>query len=156
MHTMLRAALFLIPGLLPLLAWGGLPAYSQGYDPARDPAADGRAALQLARHTGRRVLIEVGGDWCSWCRVLDRFLAEHKTLREKLDRHFVVLKVNVSDENDNAEFMAGLPRPLGYPHLYVSDPEGRILFSKDSGELLVNGRYSVQRFNDFIDRWKQP
>ncbi|HID49486.1 MAG TPA: DUF255 domain-containing protein, partial [Chromatiales bacterium] len=113
-------------------------------------------ALQLARHTGRRVLIEVGGDWCSWCRVLDRFLAEHKTLREKLDRHFVVLKVNVSDENDNAEFMAGLPRPLGYPHLYVSDPEGRILFSKDSGELLVNGRYSVQRFNDFIDRWKRP
>ena len=48
-----------------------LPAYSQGYDPARDPFSDGRAALRLAMETRRKVLIEVGGDWCSWCHVLD-------------------------------------------------------------------------------------
>jgi thiol:disulfide interchange protein len=81
---MLRA-LWII-GVVALLLWGvqsetsraqELPAYSLGYDPARDPFADGREALRLARQTGRMVLIEVGGDWCSWCRVLDRFLNQH-------------------------------------------------------------------------------
>lgn len=43
----------------------GLPAYSQGYDAARDPFSDGRAALRLATDRQRKVLIEVGGNWCS-------------------------------------------------------------------------------------------
>ena len=153
---MKRLSLLLILVLAPHFASADLPPYSRAYDPARNPSADGQAALQLARQTGRRVLIEVGGDWCSWCHVLDRFLVENPTLRDKLYRHFVVLKVNVSDENDNEEFMAGLPKPLGYPHLYVSDSDGRILYSKDTAELLENGRYSTKRFNDFIDKWKKP
>ena len=144
--------------LLPLLvsAQTILPAYSQHYDPARDPFADGRAALKLARDTHRRVLIEVGGDWCRWCHVLDKFLDENQQLREQLHRHFVILKVNVSDENDNAEFMAGFPKPLGYPLMYINEADGTIIFSKDTADLQENSRYSVQRFQQFIDKWKLP
>jgi thiol:disulfide interchange protein len=131
-----------------------LPAYSQYYDPNRDPATDGRAALQLARRTGRRVLIEVGGDWCSWCHRLDRFIHRHSALRAELHREFVVLKVNVSEENDNADFMAGLPEPLGYPHVYIADSDGRILHSQDTAAWLVDGSYSPRRFRQFLNRWK--
>lgn len=143
--------------LAPIVsAAGAFPAYSQVYDPARDPFADGRAALQLAKQTRRRVLIEAGGNWCSWCHLLDRFMTENKRVREKLDRNFVVLKINISEENDNADFMAGLPKPLGYPHIYISDADGRILYSKDTAELLEKGRYSEMRFVNFLDQWKQP
>jgi thioredoxin-related protein len=144
--------------LLPLLvsAQTSLPAYSQTYDPARDPFADGRAALELARDTNRRVLIEIGGDWCRWCHVLDKFLAENEQIREQLHRYFVIVKVNVSDANDNAEFMAGFPKPLGYPHMYITEADGSIIFSKDTADLLENSRYSVQRFQQFIDKWKLP
>jgi len=131
-----------------------LPAYSRHYDPDRDPAADGRAALRLARRTGRRVLIEVGGDWCSWCRRLDRFIRDHPGLRAALHRGFVVLKVNVSDTNDNADFMAGLPKPLGYPHVYIAERDGRILHSQDTAAWLVDGSYSPRRFRQFLDHWK--
>ncbi len=153
-----RHLLPLMLSLLPLTLYASakLPAYSQGYDPARDPFVDGRAALKLAQETKRRVLIEVGGNWCSWCLQLDKFLAENPQLREQLHRYFVILKVNVSEVNDNAEFMAGFPKPLGYPHIYISEADGRILFSKDTAQLLENSRYSVQRFQQFIDKWKLP
>ena len=146
--------LYLLPPVIS--AQTQLPAYSQGYDPARDPFADGRAALKLARETNRRVIIEVGGDWCSWCHVLNKFLAENHKIREQLHQHFVILKVNVSDANDNAEFMAGFPKPLGYPHMYITESDGRIIYSKDTAELLENSRYSTQRFQQFIDKWKLP
>lgn len=144
--------------LLPLLvsAQSPLPPYSQAYDPARDPFADGRAALKLARETNRRVLIEVGGDWCRWCHVLNKFLAENQDINEQLHRQFVILKVNVSEANDNADFMAGFPQPLGYPHIYITESDGTIIFSKDTAELLENSRYSVKRFQQFIDKWKSP
>jgi len=144
--------------LLPLFvsAQTSLPAYSRAYDPARDPFADGRAALKLAQETNRRVLIEIGGDWCRWCHVLDKFLAENQKTRERLHRNFVILKVNVSEANDNAEFMAGFPKPIGYPHIYITEADGSIIFSKDTAELQENYRYSVPRFQQFIDKWKLP
>ena len=151
---LLPLTLYLLP--LLLFAQSPLPPYSQAYDPARDPFADGRAALKLARETNRRVLIEVGGDWCRWCHVLNKFLAENNDIREQLHRYFVILKVNVSEANDNADFMAGFPQPLGYPHIYITESDGRIIFSKDTAELLENSRYSVQRFQQFIDKWKLP
>ena len=129
------------------------PAYSQGYDPGRDPFADGRAALRLARDTRRRVLIEVGGDWCSWCHVLDRFLSEHPSLQNQLNKTFVLLKVNVDETNDNADFLSAFPRALGYPHMYITDSEGNILFSQDTAEFMDNGKYSEQRFELFLDHW---
>ena len=152
---------YLLPLLLYLLpftlnATSSLPPHSQGYDPARDPFADGRTAVKLAQESNRRVFIEVGGNWCSWCLQLDKFLAENPQLREQLHRHFVLLKVNVSEANDNAEFMAGFPTPLGYPHIYIAEANGQIIFSKDTARLLENARYSVQRFQHFIDKWKLP
>ncbi len=130
-----------------------LPPYSQGYDPARDPFSDGRAALQLARETGRRVLIEVGGDWCSWCHVLDRFLDQHPSVRTKLHETFVLLKVNVDDKNDNSEFLSGFPPALGYPHMYITENDGSIVHSQDTAEFLHDGKYSEPQFLAFLARW---
>jgi len=130
-----------------------LPDYSRSYDPARDPFADGRAALQLARDTNRKVLIEVGGDWCSWCHALDRFLRERPALRSRLHETFVLLKVNVDETNDNAEFLSVFPQALGYPHLYITDADGSILVSQDTAGFLQDGRYSEQRLQAFLDRW---
>jgi thiol:disulfide interchange protein len=157
----MRGSLWVIC-LAGLLLWGGqletsradgLPAYSLGYDPARDPFSDGRHALQLARETERMVLIEVGGDWCSWCHVLDRFLNQHPSIRTKLHERFVVLKVNVDDSNDNAEFLSAFPPALGYPHLYITNNDGSIVHSQDTAEFLQNGKYSQQRVLGFLDHW---
>ena len=99
------------------------------------------------------MLIEVGGDWCSWCHVLDRFLKEHPAIRTRLHERFVVLKVNVDDSNDNAEFLSAFPPALGYPHLYITSNDGSIVHTQDTAEFLHNGKYSQQLVLDFLDRW---
>ncbi|WP_172597749.1 thioredoxin family protein [Sulfuriflexus mobilis] len=132
-----------------------LPEYSRIYDPNRDPFVDGREAIANAQATQRRILIELGGNWCAWCNKLERFIAGNKTVKAKLYENFVVLKVNVSDENENREFLSAFPRVIGYPHFYVSRSDGSVLYSKDTAELLENGEYSAQRFLAFIERWRQ-
>jgi len=130
-----------------------LPEYSIHYDPQRDPYQDGHAAIKLAEATNRHVLIEVGGDWCRWCHVLDRFLEQNPDIKQKLHRTFVILKVNVSDANDNNQFLAAFPKPLGYPHMYIAEKNGNILLSKDTADFLLDGKYSRQQFLVFFSQW---
>src|SRR6478609_7870084 len=72
------------------------------FDPARDAARDLESALALAKTQGKRVIVDVGGEWCSWCHVLDRFLAADAEARGLRERGFVMVKVNYSPENKNA------------------------------------------------------
>ena len=130
-----------------------LPEFSKAYDPGRDPVADGKEALEFARQTNRRVLIEAGGNWCNYCKALDRFIAENATVKNSLYERFVVLKVNVSDTNENEEFMSALPKTFGYPHFFIAESNGTVIYSDDTTGLLDNGKYSEQRFIDFLDKW---
>ena len=143
--------LSLIPLQLALSA--ELPEYSIKYDPSRDAFQDGRDAIKLAKLTNRRILIEVGGNWCSWCKKLDRFFNQHPKLKAKLHQTFVLLKVNVSDENKNSEFLKVFPKTFGYPHMFLTESNGKLFLSKDTAEFLVNHQYSVQRFEAFFKRW---
>lgn len=131
-----------------------LPPYSQRYDSERDPFADGHQALAIARDTQRKVIIEVGGDWCVWCHKLDQFIQANPPLYSALHQHFVVLKVNVSDANGNEKFLSAFPKPLGYPHIYVADAQGQLLHSQDTAEFLHQGEYSASNFIRFINQWK--
>jgi len=131
-----------------------LPLYSLHYDHKRDAMQDGRDAIKLAKETNRRILIEVGGDWCKWCHLLDRFLNKHPETKIQLHQTFVLLKINVSDENDNADFLKVFPPPFGYPHMYVTESNGKLLLSKDTGQFLVNGKYSKKRFEEFFKKFK--
>ncbi|VAW55141.1 hypothetical protein MNBD_GAMMA07-755, partial [hydrothermal vent metagenome] len=74
-------------------------------------------------------------------------------LKQKLHDTFVMLKVNVSSENNNAKFLKTFPRPNGYPHMYVSEFNGSVLYSQDTGSFVNKGQYSREAFNAFFDRW---
>ena len=138
----------------PVLAKQALPLYSQHYDDKRNPFDDANNAIALAAKTNRNVLIEIGGTWCSWCTKMDQFLADNPKVAKALHDNFVVLKVSVSDANENAEFMKGLPPVLGYPHMYVSTSTGKMLLSKDTAELLDGEEYSVENWLSFITKWQ--
>ncbi len=117
--------------LLVLVAAGTLPvgvlaaesplSLPADFDPARDPARDLDSALKIAHAAGRRVLIEVGGEWCSWCHILDRFFEANPDLRRYRDANYVWLKVNWSPENTNQAFLRRYPAIDGYPHMFVLD-----------------------------------
>jgi thioredoxin-related protein len=130
-----------------------LPTYSKIYDDQRDPFKDAAAALTLAKKTNRQVLIEIGGNWCGWCHKMDSFLAKSPNVYQALHSQYVLLKVNVSDSNENNDFMKSLPPVLGYPHMYVSTAQGKMILSKDTAELLIGNDYSQSQWLSFLNDW---
>ncbi len=159
--TILVIILFVV-FLSPVMAAGSidssqnkidLPQYSKIYDDQRDPFKDAAAALALAKETHRQVLIEIGGNWCSWCHKMDTFLNNNSDVYQALHANYVLLKINVSDSNENEEFMKALPPVLGYPHMYVSSASGKMLLSKDTAELLAGNNYSRKNWLAFLTKW---
>ena len=76
---------------------------STEYDETADPAAHVQQAI--AEADGRRILLEVGGDWCVWCKILDGYLEDNADVREAFGESFMIVKVNFSREYPNTEFL---------------------------------------------------
>jgi thiol:disulfide interchange protein len=124
-----------------------------GYDPQRDASADLKAALGEAARTERKVLVFVGGQWCSWCRRLDALFDSDQELSAVRDRYYVALKINWSKENRNEEVLARFPKIPGYPHLFVLAADGRLLHSQDTAELEAGDGHDRQKVLEFLMRW---
>ncbi|WP_245942438.1 thioredoxin family protein [Candidatus Colwellia aromaticivorans] len=131
-----------------------LPEYSKVYDDQRNPFNDANAALALAKKTNRNVLIEIGGNWCTWCHKMDAFLLKNPNVYQALHNKYVLLKISVSDSNENDDFMKSLPPVLGYPHMYISTASGKMLLSKDTAELQDSDGYSTEYWLDFLQQWQ--
>lgn len=123
------------------------------YDPKRDAAQDIRDAAAEAKRTNRRVLLEVGGEWCSWCHHMDDFFAAHTDLTELRDKSFVTVKINFSEENQNKEVLAQYPAIEGYPHLFVLGSDGTLVHSQDTSALEEGKSYNLARFTTFLAYW---
>lgn len=130
------------------------PVYSVAtYDPGRNPADDLKEAIRQAQDGHKRILVEVGGDWCSWCHAIEKYMHEKQSVADALRRGYIIMKVNMSDENRNEAFLADYPKIPGYPHLFVLDSAGKLLHSQDSGDLEQGESYNEQAFLSFLDKW---
>ena len=129
------------------------PSSRAGYDPNADPNADLAAAKVVAQESGRRILLKVGGEWCSWCHALEKFVHSTPAVEKALKKNYVVVKVNYSDENENAEFLSQYPEIAGYPHIFVLEGDGSLLHSQNTGDLEAGEGYDTQAFTDFLNTW---
>jgi len=126
------------------------------FDPSRNAVQDIGLAITEAQRSNRRVLLDVGGEWCIWCHRLDSVFARNRDLAALLHRKFVVVKVNYSDENKNEEALSRLPRIPGYPHLFVLSGDGLLLHSQNTAELESGKGYDLEKIRTFILAWGQP
>jgi len=123
------------------------------YDPKRDAARDVQAAIAEARRSGKRILLEVGGEWCVWCHRMDRYFEENAKLLELREKHFITVKINFSPENENKKLLSAYPEIPGYPHIFVHDTDGKLLHSQNTGELETGKSYDLEKFIAFLQRW---
>lgn len=126
------------------------------FDSKRDAAADVRAAVAEAQRTGKRIILDVGGDWCQYCHQMDRFYAEHPAVRDLRDQKFVTVYVYYGHDNKNQPFLSQYSKVLGVPHFFVLDSNGHLLHSQHVLELRVGGSYDLQKMQDFFQRWALP
>jgi len=133
-----------------LIARAELPAK---FDPSRDAAKDVAAAVAKAKAAGKRVIVDVGGEWCVWCHILDGFIEANPDVRSLLDAKYVWVKVNWSPQNKNEALLSKWPAIKGYPHLFVLDGDGKLVHSQDT-DVLEQGRgYSRERVTEFLRKW---
>jgi hypothetical protein len=76
------------------------------YDPSRNPASDLASTIKIAQDENKRILLQVGGQWCGWCKLLSRYIGEHPSVQAALRDHYVVMRVNYGDGNDNESFLS--------------------------------------------------
>lgn len=126
------------------------------YDLARDPVADIFSGMAQAKAARKRVLLEVGGDWCPPCETLDRFLRDDPGLNGMADVDFVVVRVAVPQMGTNIPALRALPRIEGYPHLFVLDPDGRLIASKETDDLEKGDSYDSLKVADFLSAQRAP
>jgi len=127
------------------------------FDSARDPAKDLKDAVVEAQRTGKRIILDVGGEWCVWCHRLDSLFQRNKDLDEFLRTSFVVVKINFSKENKNEGFLSQFPKIDGYPHLFVLHSDGKLLHSQNTGDLEEGKAHSRERVFAFLKKWSpQP
>lgn len=123
------------------------------FDPTRNAAVDLQTAITKAQKQNKRIILDVGGEWCGWCVHMDKFFAMHKDLTKLRDANYVWLKVNMSEENENKEFLAKYPAAAGYPHLYVLEKDGALIQSQNTSELEEGETYNLKVFADFLRKY---
>ena len=124
------------------------------FDPTRDSAKDLKAAIETARQQHKNILMDVGGNWCPWCILLDRTLNEDAELHGLIEKNYVLVHVNFSRENENQAFLGSYPKAQGYPAWYVLSPEGKLLKAEDTSALeqdhKLNAGYSKEAVKAFL------
>ncbi len=123
------------------------------FDPTRDPKADLATAVQAASNSGKRIILDVGGEWCGWCVYMDTFFSKNPVLSKIRDDNFIWVKVNMSEQNENKSFLKPYPEPSGYPHLYILSKTGRLLRSQDTSYLELAKGYNLVKFTRFLRSW---
>ncbi len=123
------------------------------YDVQRDPQEDLENAVKAANRSGKRIILDVGGDWCIWCHKLDSVFAQNPNLNAYLKNHFILVKINYSKENKNEAFLSEFPKVTGYPHLFILNSDGMLLHSQNTAELEKGRRHDPQKVEAFLHAW---
>ncbi|MBS1709429.1 MAG: thioredoxin family protein [Armatimonadetes bacterium] len=123
------------------------------FDPKRDAAKDIADAVAKAKKENKRVLLDVGGEWCSWCHKLDAFFESNAEAKKILAASYVVVKVNYSQENENKAVLSKYPAIQGYPHLFVLDKTGKLIHSQDTGQLETGDHHDPAKVIPFLKKW---
>jgi len=126
---------------------------AEKFDPARDAAKDISDAIIEATKNNRRIILDVGGNWCIWCRRLDTLFMNNKDLARYMHTNYIVVKVNFSKENENENVLSRYPAVKGYPHLFVLENDGSLLHSQDTGELESGKHHDHDKVLAFLKKW---
>ncbi|MCO4293403.1 thioredoxin family protein [Solitalea sp. MAHUQ-68] len=125
------------------------------YNPNADAKADMKAAIAKANKEGKHVLLQIGGNWCSWCIRFNKMVTEDKQLDSALNANYVVYHLNYSKENKNEDVLAtlGYPQRFGFPVFVILDGKGNRLNTQNSAYLEQDKGYSKANVLEFFKQW---
>lgn len=167
MKTLLVASLAALLAVVPSVAAPPAPRISVAsvaalpqplplpYDEKANAQADVAKARAQAKAQHKRLLIDLGGNWCPDCRVLAAIMALPE-LKPFLDKHFVIVSVDIGRYDKNGA-IAGhykIAAPHGAPAILAVDPRGDRLLNDGHLLALADARHMTpQALADWLAQW---
>ena len=143
------------------LMFSGIRSNAQETNLPYDPLAIGKlqvvGATANAKDNRKHVLLQIGGNWCKWCRLFDKWSQENAVVDSILKADYVVTHINYSKENKNEDLLKllGYPQRFGFPVFVVLDAEGNRLHTQNSAYLEEGEGYSEKKVVEFLKHWNR-
>ena len=84
---------------------------------------------------------------------MDGFYEKKRGLLALRDRNYVLVKVDVSENHPNADFLSRFPQTQGFPHIFILNSSGRLLKSEGTRQLEEGDSYNLKRFTQFLEKY---
>jgi len=126
------------------------------YDEHADADKAVAAAFARARKSHKRVLIDLGGNWCGDCVVLANVM-QLPEMKPFLAAHYEIVSVDVGRFDKNLQIPArfGIKKRLaGVPSLLIVEPDGKTLLDAGDVSALADARHMTpQGLADWLAKW---
>ena len=129
----------------------------QPYDEHANADAAVAAAFARAKKSHKRVLIDLGGNWCVDCVVLANFV-ELPAVKKFVGTHYEWVAVDVGRFDRNLQIPArfGLTKRLtGVPTLIIASPDGKQLNPNDVFAVSEARSMTPQAVADYLGKYAQ-
>lgn len=125
------------------------------YNEAANADAEVNAAFARAKRHHKRVLIDLGGNWCGDCIVLAN-LMQLPEVKAFIDAHYEVAEVDVGRFDKNLQIPArfGITKRLeGVPSVLIAKPDGMLVNAGHTAALADARSMSPQAIADWLAMW---
>ena len=127
------------------------------YDETLSPDAETAAvdaAFAKAKANGKRVLIDLGGNWCPDCIVLANFMAMPE-IKAFVSKHYEVVVVDVGRYTKNLQIPGrfGMTALHAAPTVLIADADGKLVNPDDVIALNDARHMGPQAIADWLAKW---
>ena len=116
----------------------------------------GDEALNRSREQDKPILLSIGYSACHWCHVMEHESFEDKDIAEKMNQHFICIKVDREERPDldkiyQTTHQMLTQRPGGWPLTVALTPEGHAPFFAGT-YFPPTPRHGMPGFGELLDR----
>lgn len=126
------------------------------YHPEANAEKDIAAAIKKAKVENKYVLLQGGGNWCSWCIEFARFCKADQKIDSVINAGFIWYHLNYSKENENKAVFAkyDYAQRFGFPTFIILNEKGERIHTQNS-EYLEDGKksYDQRKVQAFLEMW---
>src|SRR5690606_30944652 len=125
------------------------------YHPEADAKKDIENATAKAQQENKHVFIQIGGNWCGWCKLFNDLTTTDEELKNYIAENYEVVHLNYSKENENLDVLATLefPQRFGFPVFVILDGNGKRIHTQSSGYLEEGKGHSKKKVMEFLQQW---
>ncbi|MDP8243028.1 MAG: thioredoxin family protein [Candidatus Hinthialibacter antarcticus] len=109
-------------------------------------------ACARAQRDGKRVLLQYGGNWCTWCVYLHHLYESDPEINKTLHSEYEIVYVDVrSNRGIEKQFGAEIQ---GVPFLTVIEPDGSVVTHQSTVPLEKGRGHDPKLVLAFLNQWK--